>query len=148
MRRDFHLSGLHTNYTPERKSKQCFRQVHDVVQKQKTFDSWARSTKRELWEERRDQAVKEAILPLNSNVRVASEKIRERGEAEGAEWNKPIPNTLTGEGSLTTPGKKGKRLVSPKQESSRTLSLAQRTKSIKLVCKLSDCLITMLYIGN
>ena len=61
MQEDFQLSGLHTNYTPERKSKQCFSQVHDVVQRQKTFDSRAGGTKIELGEKRRDQAVMDEI---------------------------------------------------------------------------------------
>lgn len=68
MLKDFQLSGLHTNYTPERKSKQCFQQVHDVFQKQQTFDARAGGTKIEAGEERRDQAVMEAVLRLSSNV--------------------------------------------------------------------------------
>ncbi|VFV27668.1 Hypothetical predicted protein [Lynx pardinus] len=98
----FQLSGLHTNYTPERKSKQCFRQVHDVVQKQQTFDARAGGTKIEAGEERRDQAVMGAVLRLSSNVRAASPAVSSprfqvqngsegAGEAEGAVWSKPIP---------------------------------------------------------
>lgn len=132
----FHLSGLHTNYTPERKSKQCFRQVHDVAQKQKTFDSWAGGTKISLgkkgeiklwWKQCCIWAPTLALLPLPRLPCVVKRSDRSRW-GRGCEMKQNNPQTSgRGKGTLLLARRKGD-FFPQKEEIWGNFWLAQRTK--------------------
>lgn len=104
---DFQLSGLHSDDAPERKSKQCFRQVHDVVQKQQTFDSRAGDTEIELGEEQRIKRRWERECPWSDIHRASSalsstdfkvlEGLERAGKAEGVMRTHQPPNAEGGQ---------------------------------------------------